>query len=209
MQICRRFIWIGTQDNKSNKSLVAWNRVCNIFKQGVLQITNLQCQNFALLMKCLWNLSGKAGNLQVRWVNCYYLKRKYILEYDVKLHNNWMFKGILKQRVNIVNMQQVWDKALQQNKFKVTNLYNCMIDDGNRVPWYNMGQYNKARPRAVVFLRMACHGKLLMRERLKRFGIIHDSSCVLCNTQAEFLNHLFFKCSKTDHIGRRFLTGWG
>ncbi|XP_058784116.1 uncharacterized protein LOC131658883 [Vicia villosa] len=73
-----------------------------------LQITNLQCWNYARLMKCLWNWSGKADNMWFRWVR---------------------------------------DKAMQLNKCKVTNFYNCVFDDGNRVPWCNMVQYNKARPR--------------------------------------------------------------
>lgn len=80
-----------------------------------------------------------------------------------------------------------------------------MIDDGNKVPWCNMVQYNKARPRALVCHWMAFHGKLSTRERLKWFGIVHDSSCVLYNTKEESLNHLFFKCSKIRPIWKEIL----
>ncbi|CAK8566130.1 unnamed protein product [Lathyrus sativus] len=108
----------------------------------------------------------------------YYLKDKDVMDYEIKFHNTWIFKGILKQRVKIVDMQQHWNVALQQNKFRVTTFHNTMIEDENKVPWSKMVKYNKARPRAVVCLWMACHGKLATRDKLWRFGLIQDSVCV-------------------------------
>lgn len=133
--------------------------VSNNVKQGGLQITNLQCWNSALLVKCLWNLSGKADNLWVQWVNYYYLKGKDIMEYEGEIHNNWMFRGILKQRENIMRMQQTWEKAMQQNHCKITNFYSVLINDGSSVPWCHMVQFNMAMPHTIVFLWMAYHGK--------------------------------------------------
>lgn len=144
----------------------------------------------------------------VRWVNCYYLKGKNILDYDMKVFNSWIFKGILKQRVKIVNMKQAWDMALQYNKVKVTTFYNCMNDYGNRVPWYDMVQNNKARPRAVVCLWMAC---LASCPRGRDWnGLVLFMIAVVCSTKLRRnpLIICFSGASIVNQYGRKSLTNW-
>ncbi|XP_058783490.1 uncharacterized protein LOC131658182 [Vicia villosa] len=203
--ICRKFIWTGNHENNSSKSPVAWIKVCSSYKQGGLQILNMYWWNCALLMKCLWNISEKADNLWVKWINCHYLKGRDVMEYEIKGSNSWMFKGILKQREHIANMQQVWNEAKLKHKFSTTKFYKCLIDDGSSVDWANVMQSNKAQPRALICLWMACHMHLPTRDRLKRFGILQDSNCVLCNESEESHNHIFFQCRKTGNIWKNIL----
>ncbi|XP_058764092.1 uncharacterized protein LOC131637519 [Vicia villosa] len=110
----------------------------------------------------------------------------------------------MKQRDKIGTVQHDWNKAVLLGKFRITTFYNLLNDDGHCVPWHSMIQH-KARPRAIVCLWMACHGKLPTRERLRRFGMIQVSHCVLCGIEEESHDHLFFKCSKTESIWKEVL----
>ncbi|XP_058752653.1 uncharacterized protein LOC131625840 [Vicia villosa] len=203
--ICRRFVWTGNTEVKSRKCPVAWNRVCSRYKQGGLQIMNLYWWNCALLMKCLWNISEKADNLWVRWINCHYLKGMDVMDYDIKNSNSWMFKGILKQREYMMNMMQNWNEAKAKRRFVTTKFYNCLNSDGSNVSWANVIQNNKAQPRAIVCLWMACHMRLPTRDRLKRFGMLQESVCLLCHAEEESHNHLFFECRKTEVVWQSIL----
>ena len=42
--------------------------------------------------------------------------------------------------------------------------------------------------------------KLLTRDRLKRYGIVEQDFCVLCNSETETTHHLFFSCPYSSYI---------
>ncbi|CAK8536609.1 unnamed protein product [Lathyrus sativus] len=121
--ICRSFIWTG-KDSISRKCLVAWNRTCCPIAQGGLNLLNLQ----------VWN------------------KDKSVMNYETKAHNSWIMRGILKHRDNMGEIRNDWDQIVNAQEFKVSILYKGMIDDGTRVQWRNLVQFNKGRPRAVFCL---------------------------------------------------------
>ncbi|XP_058732788.1 uncharacterized protein LOC131604361 [Vicia villosa] len=52
---------------------------------------------------------------------------------------------------------------------------------------------------------MTCHGKLPTKERLKRFHILNDEICSLCNLEIEIVEHLFFKCRIASDIWKGIL----
>jgi len=52
---------------------------------------------------------------------------------------------------------------------------------------------------AMCLLR-ALQKKLLTKDRLTRIGIIQENVCVLCNTQLETLDRLYFDCSYSKYI---------
>ncbi|CAK8565426.1 unnamed protein product [Lathyrus sativus] len=188
--ICRSFIWSGNCE-ASRKSLSTWKRVCSTIKQGGLQIINLTMWNCMLLLKCLWNLCRKADSIWVMGMYSYYLKGTFVMGYEAKIHNSWIFKSILKQREKLGDIQQLWDQVLLQQKFPLQPFYTRVIDDGNMVIWRI--STNKARPRPVIFLWLAFHGKLATKDRIKRFGMLHDSICSLCKEKEESIKHLFFQ----------------
>ncbi|CAK8543474.1 unnamed protein product [Lathyrus sativus] len=98
-----------------------------------------------------------------------------------------------------------WDQGMNTHKFKASVFYKLLIDDGTRVLWRKLIKSNRGRPRAVFCLWQACHGKLATKDRLKQFGMIEDSSCNLCHSGEEMMNHLFFCCQETRHIWKEVL----
>ncbi|CAK8564283.1 unnamed protein product [Lathyrus sativus] len=202
--ICRSFIWTS-KNAISRKCPVAWNHTCCPTAQGGLNLLNLQVWNNVLLLKCLWNLCNKTVNLWVKWIHTHYLKEKSVLNYEIKAYNSWIVRGILKQRDNLEFIRNEWEQFIITHKFKALVIYRVLIDDGTRVLWGNLIKFNKARPRAVFCLWQACHGKLATKERLKRFGMVEDNSCKLCQAEDETVNHLFFSCQETKHIWKEVL----
>lgn len=54
--------------------------------------------------------------------------------------------------------------------------------------WHCIVLYKDAIPRCSFILWLVC------REKLKRWGVIDDSTCVLCGVEEENRDHLFFGC---------------
>lgn len=128
------------------------------------------------------------------------------MDMEMKNHHSWIMKEIMNQRESIHRIQQMWDNMVVP---KVIDWYTTLIDDGQRAVWRKLITYNKARPRAVMCLWLACRGKLATKDRLKRFNLIQDSSCVLCNQAEEIVNHLLFGCRKTNIMWKEVLVWLG
>ena len=84
-------------------------------------------------------------------------------------------------------------------------VYRQLIDDGTRVTWRNLIIKNAARPRSILTLWQACHGKLPTKERLCRFGFIQEDICSLCLEYVETIEHVFFQCRNTGRIWKDIL----
>ncbi|CAK8540355.1 unnamed protein product [Lathyrus sativus] len=87
----------------------------------------------------------------------------------------------MNQRVSKNKVQQVWNKAMLRQKFKAKDFYAVLNDDHEDVMWKNLMM-------------------IATKDRLKRFGMLHDSICSLYNVEDESINHLLFGCSKTKGI---------
>ncbi|KAH1233546.1 Short-chain dehydrogenase TIC 32, chloroplastic [Glycine max] len=106
-------------------------------------------------------------------------------------------------------IQQHWDQALSRQKFPMSAMYHGLTEEHQRVSWRSVMCGNKARPRAVICLWLACHKKLSTKDRLRRFRMIQSSDCSICNCADESINHLFFNCSGTREIWGNILDWLG
>ena len=160
-------------------------------------------------MKCLWNICRNSENLWVLWVHTYYLKGNDTITAFVRPNSSWILKYIMNQRDKLGQIQQHWDQALSRQKFPMSAMYHGLTEEHQRVSWRSVMCGNKARPRAVICLWLACHKKLSTKDRLRRFGMIQSSDCSICNCADESINHLFFNCSGTREIWGNILDWLG
>ncbi|PRQ37611.1 putative reverse transcriptase zinc-binding domain-containing protein [Rosa chinensis] len=58
------------------------------------------------------------------------------------------------------------------------------------------------QPKIKIFGWLLLRGRLKTRDRLSRFGIINDNSCLLCNRDNETADHLFGYCEFTKEVWR-------
>lgn len=111
----------------------------------------------------------------------------------------------MSQKDLIDGMQDQWNHALLQQRFPMRMLYDRINDDQVRIPWSNLVTANRARPHVVVCLWLVCHGKLVEKDRLLRFGVIQESMCNLCRIHDESITHLLFECGFTKAIWSKVL----
>ncbi|XP_058734201.1 uncharacterized protein LOC131605930 [Vicia villosa] len=103
-------------------------------------------------------------------------------------------------REELQQHQQLWDRMLSQNRFKMNLMYAAMNDNENLVDWRSIFHKNLARPRANFITWMLCHEKLATKDRLMRFNMITDSVCSICKTTDETVAHLIFECRENKEV---------
>lgn len=101
--ICKVFVWTCS-NAKIIKSLIAWKNVCTPKSKCGTYIVSLEGWNNVNMIKLLWNLSGKADNLWIRWVHIYYLKKDQLMIVKIRENCSWIFRYILKQRDKVRNL---------------------------------------------------------------------------------------------------------
>lgn len=60
-------------------------------------------------------------------------------------------------------------------------------------------------PKCSFIFWLVCKDRLRTRDRLKRWGVIEVSSCLLCGTAEESRDHLFFECCFVLNIWQEVL----
>ncbi|XP_015072478.1 uncharacterized protein LOC107016558 [Solanum pennellii] len=68
---------------------------------------------------------------------------------------------------------------------------------------------NAARPKAIFTLWIRLNRKLATVDRLAKWGLVHDTTCVLCKNVDESLDHMFLQCHYAGEVWERVLTWAG
>jgi len=79
-------------------------------------------------------------------------------------------------------------------KYTSSTAKEAFREHRDQVAWRNLVWFKGYIPKYALILWMVCKGKLLTRDKLKRWGCINDDICVLCGSVSESLDHLFFQC---------------
>lgn len=101
-----------------------------------------------------------------------------------------------------------WDGQVckwKSGKFIVADVSNEIRVCKEKVAWCKL-VWNNTVPKHAVIAWMVILGRVPTFDRLKKWVIIVDDKCVLCNCDAESRNHLFFECSFSNEIWSRVLS---
>ncbi|CAL5187192.1 unnamed protein product [Lathyrus oleraceus] len=153
------------------------------------------------MAKLLWNLSGKANNLWIKWVHTYYIKNTSLMSVQVNKNISWIIKVVLKQRYITQSMN---DYDTMTRKFETKKVYNFIKEEYPKVDWRHLLYMNFMRPRALFVIWLAFHNRLTTKERLHRFGLLDNNQCNFC-LQMETINHFFFSCPRLRSIWKEVL----
>lgn len=74
-------------DGTNQTPLIAWELICRPMKEGGLGVKNCKAWNEAALAKLVWNITNKADNLGVKWVNHMYIKGENWWEYKAPINS--------------------------------------------------------------------------------------------------------------------------
>ncbi|XP_015162006.1 uncharacterized protein [Solanum tuberosum] len=108
----------------------------------------------------------------------------------------------------------LWDLARKKDKlwmqqFSIKAIYQSIKGPVNKVPWYKIVYRNKGAEKWIFTLKMAAHGRLLTRDRLRKWGIDTSPVCPICLLEDETIEQLFFRCNVTGHLWNKLLAWQG
>ncbi|KAL9661414.1 hypothetical protein QQ045_026238 [Rhodiola kirilowii] len=106
------------------------------------------------------------------------------------------------QTVNASYLRQIPVESWRGNddEFGVKDTYNMLTEPTEAVEWHKLVWNAFNAPRDSFNVWLVVQNKLMTRDRLVQWGVPVSKSCVLCETEEESRNHLFFECRFTQEV---------
>ncbi|XP_062114812.1 uncharacterized protein LOC133827425 [Humulus lupulus] len=145
------------------------------------------------MFKNVWSIATKKDNLWVKWVHNVYIKNEEWWNYKAPPHSSWYWRKLVMLKDQV---KQLMDPGqFTQKTYQIASGYKMLIQVQERFQWSKevWGRFNI--PKHSFMLWIVVQDRLKTRDRLRRFNISEESSCILCNGAEESVAHLFFDCS--------------
>ena len=172
----------------TKKALIAWDEVCSPKYEGGLGLINLKIWNRSVIAKLCWDLAKKEDKLWIKWIHAYYLKGQ--SEWKMSNTASWMVQKIMSEKVTVDQVQQKQSKG----KGILRTVYHHMTGRQQKPAWTCLMYSNAARPKAYIIMWLMMNQKLSTVDRLVRWGLEIEKTCVLCKNVDETKEHLFLQC---------------
>lgn len=141
----------------------------------------------------MWSLASKEDNLWVKWINHLYLKGKDWRSYTISSNASWYWRQLCKVR-------DVFREGYDLNRWKLRTHYTASsgyawLKGGSpKVDWHGWVWNRLNVPRTSFIAWLVMWKRIQTRDRLKKFGVIAEDNCPLCDENVETIDHLFFLC---------------
>ncbi|KAL2894169.1 hypothetical protein RDABS01_010078 [Bienertia sinuspersici] len=203
-RVCRKFLWDGHVQGQK-PGYVAWDQVCKSKSKGGLGIKDLCLWNTLAVGKIVRQIAKKKDSLWVKWVHVVYIKKHNWWEYQPSILASWVRRNICtaKKRLVQMNTDDWW--PTDGKVFKIGRIYNNIKNKEEKVPWAAVTWNRASIPKHCFIWWLVVQRRLMVKKRLFNYGICSDSWCVLCGSQEETHDHLFFKCSFSQVIWRAII----
>ena len=91
----------------------------------------------------------------------------------------------------------------------VKQIYDYLRGEKPKPVWKCLMFKNTTRPKAIFTLWILMYRKLATVDRLAKWGLTHDTACVLCTNMDESLDHMFLQCHYVGgSMGKSISMGW-
>uniref|UniRef100_A0A803QBL0 Reverse transcriptase zinc-binding domain-containing protein n=1 Tax=Cannabis sativa TaxID=3483 RepID=A0A803QBL0_CANSA len=205
--ICKAFLWKG-QHMMIRAGQIAWEHVCQSKAAGGIGFKKVAEWNKAAMFKYIWAIATKEDNLWVKWIHSVYIKDKEWWSYEIPQTGSWYWRKIVALKGLLLNLVDPTTFVLK--KYNVADGYKWLCPTVSRVNWSNEVWNRLNTPKHSFVFWLAIQNRLKTRDRLLRFQIITDPSCLLCSGNAETCEHLFFHCPFSSECLQRIKNwlGW-
>ena len=106
--------------------------------------------------------------------------------------------------------KQIVDQVhIKEGKGMVKQIYDYLRGEQPKPLWKCLMFKNSARPKAIFTLWILMYRKLATVDRLAKWGLTHDTACVLCTNMDESLDHMFLQCHYVEEVWERVLAWAG
>ena len=86
----------------------------------------------------------------------------------------------------------------------IKQIYDYLRGEKTKPEWRCLMNKNAARPKATFTLWILLNRKLATVDRLAKWGMALDKTCVLCKN-VDDMEHMFFKCYYAGEVWERLL----
>ncbi|XP_074314389.1 uncharacterized protein LOC141649602 [Silene latifolia] len=192
-KICKDFLW-GTDDGARRWVFKSWASLCRPRREGGVDIKEILSWNKTQMMGWLYKLETNAPNIWVQWVNAYILKGATLWDSHLTAAHSWFWSNVLACRDCLVMLTG----GVQQARSLLGSPgYKSLIYDSLRPKSPGISMH-KTLNDTFNFPKHSFIGLLTMQNKLPTIdnlcsrGMVIVNRCVLCESQSESANHLFF-----------------
>ncbi|CAN1233139.1 Putative ribonuclease H protein At1g65750 [Linum perenne] len=204
-QICAGYLWGGNEGHSGGKAKVSWSEVTFPKKEGGLGLKDLKLWNRAHVFRLLWEVFASQGSIWVAWLRSYRVKGRDLSSLSLG-SSSWVWRRLIKHRQAFLSHYSTdgefhkWDN-IPHDGIQFSVIWNSIRNVRTRVSWYHLVWGSGCRPRNSFFAWLYSLRRLSTKDRLIRWGIPCDPSCVLCSTGAhETHEHLYFDCDFSKEL---------
>ncbi|KAG7588718.1 Reverse transcriptase zinc-binding domain [Arabidopsis suecica] len=96
------------------------------------------------------------------------------------------------------------DHHAPSNRFCTAKTWLALNPSPAIIPWTKSVWFKGSIPKHAFITWVVAWNRLHTRDRLRRWGLVVPAICILCNSQNESRDHLFFECSFSQEIWLHF-----
>ncbi|XP_074298021.1 uncharacterized protein LOC141628823 [Silene latifolia] len=194
----KKFSYAGrlVLDNSSDyrrAPLVAWEKVSCSKEEGGLGLKDQKTMNKAMIGRLVHWIMEEKDSIWVKWVHKNYLKGKAWLDYKSSANFSWVLRRICKVKEEMLPGYN-YGTWTAQSKYVPAMGYEWLKDRKTAVTWSKWIWNEQVVPKHQFVGWLYAHGAMRTKDKLIKYGIEVDDSCLLCNQAAESLDHLLCDC---------------
>ncbi|KAH0734263.1 hypothetical protein KY285_009970 [Solanum tuberosum] len=99
----------------------------------------------------------------------------------------------------------IWETRDLMGCSSTSSFMDALRGDYQKVEWRRLTCNNAACPKWIFILYLALQSRLLTRDRVATWGCVEDVHCVLCGTEDESHNRIFFRCLFSSQVWQKVL----
>ncbi|GJS40164.1 hypothetical protein Tco_0565207 [Tanacetum coccineum] len=177
-QLMSGFLWCQG-DMKRGKAKVSWEDVCLPKQEGGLGIHRLENFNVALMSTHVWKIVTRKESLWVKWIHAYKLKKRSF--WDVKMSSN---------------VSWGWRKFLQIRSILRPHFWHELGNGRSTSAWFDTWDTQCPLMNLVSYRAVTGGGNDVDLSSLR---------CLLCKSQQDSHEHLFFECAYSSSVWQNVL----
>ena len=88
----------------------------------------------------------------------------------------------------------------KSGSFSVASAWEAIREHHIVVEWASVLWHKDSIPRCSIIAWLVCRNRLNTKDRLLKWGVVTEDSCILCGMFGETRDHLFFHCDYSTYI---------
>nr|XP_009588271.1 uncharacterized protein LOC104085855 [Nicotiana tomentosiformis] len=122
---------------------------------------------------------------------------------------SWIMRKIVKAKETFEAAGYNYEDLRQMHDCSIKHIYHKLRGDFSKVSWRKLVCNNTGCPRWIFMLTLVANGRLYTKDRLLKWGIQTDQTCLLCTFANKSIQHLFFECQYAAELWKMMLKWQG